>query len=183
MTASLLSPGDEGYDAARVPWNVAIDQQPAAVVAATSAEDVASAVQQARERGLRVMLQNTGHAASHRHDLHDVMLIRTNGMTDVTVDVEAKVARVDAGVQWQMVADAAAPHGLAGLAGSSGGVGTVGYTLGGGIGWLGRAHGFACNRVVAADVVLADGSTKRIDDENDADLIWALRAGAAASPP
>ena len=180
MTASLLSPGDDEYDAARVPWNVAVQQQPAAVVAATSADDVASAVQQARDRGLRIMLQNTGHAASHRHDLSDVLLIRTNGMTDVAVDVEAKVARVDAGVQWQAVADAAAPHGLAGLAGSSGGVGAVGYTLGGGIGWLGRAHGFACNRAVAADVVLADGSTRRIDDENDPDLMWALRGGGGS---
>jgi FAD/FMN-containing dehydrogenase len=78
------------------------------------------------------------------------------------------------------VADAAAPHGLAGLAGSSGGVGTVGYTLGGGIGWLGRAHGFACNRVIAADVVLADGSTKRIDDASDPDLTWALRGGGGS---
>jgi FAD binding domain len=180
MTASLLSPGDDGYEAARVPWNVAVDQRPAAVMAATSAEDVAFAVQQARERGLRVMVQNTGHAASHRHDLSDVVLVRTNGITHVTVDVEAKVARIGAGVQWQAVADAAAPHGLAGLAGSSGGVGTVGYTLGGGIGWLGRAHGFACNRAVAADVVLADGSMRRIDDASDPDLMWALRGGGGS---
>jgi FAD/FMN-containing dehydrogenase len=163
-----------------VPWNVAVDQQPAAVVAATGAEDVASVVQQARERGLRVMVQNTGHAASHRHDLSDVVLVRTNGITGVTVDVEAKVARVGAGVQWQAVADAAAPHGLAGLAGSSGGVGAVGYSLGGGIGWLGRAHGFACNRILSADVVLADGSTRRIDDESDPDLTWALRGGGGS---
>lgn len=180
MTAPLITAGDEGFDAARVPWNVAVDQRPAAVVSATSAEDVASAVKQAREKGLRVMVQNTGHAASHRHDLSDVVLVRTSGMTGITVDVEAKVARVEAGVQWQQVADAAAPHGLAGLAGSSGGVGTVGYTLGGGIGWLARAHGFAANRIVAADVVLADGSTRRVDDDTDPHLIWALRGGGGS---
>jgi FAD/FMN-containing dehydrogenase len=180
LTAPLITPTDDGFDAARMPWNVAVDQRPAAVVAARSADDVAAAVRHAREQGLRVMLQNTGHAASHRHDFSDVVLVRTNQLTDVAVDVEARTARVGAGVQWQAVAEAAAPHGLAGLAGSSGGVGTVGYSLGGGIGWLARAHGFAANRIVAADVVLADGSTKRVDDETDPDLIWALRGGGGS---
>ena len=177
MSPSWITPKDGDYDAARMPWNVAVDQRPVAVVRATSADDVADAVRTAKSRGLRVMMQNTGHAASGRHDLSSAVVVRTGAMTDVTVDADAAVARVSAGAKWQAVAEAAAPHGLAGLAGSSGGVGVVGYTIGGGLGWLGRAHGFACGKLLAADVVMADGKQVRIDDSNEPDLMWALRGG------
>lgn len=177
MSAPWTTVKDSDYDAARMPWNVAVDQRPAAIVCATSVKDIADAVRTAKSRGLRVMMQNTGHAASARHDLSSVVLVRTNAMTDVTVDPETRIARVAPGAQWQTVAEAAAPHGLAGLGGSSGGVGVVGYTIGGGLGWLGRAHGFACGKLVAADVVLASGSSARIDDANEPDLMWALRGG------
>jgi hypothetical protein len=177
MSLSWITPKDADYDAARMPWNVAVDQRPVAVVRAASADDIADAVRTAKSRGLRVMMQNTGHAATGRHDLSGAVVVRTNAMTDVTVDPDTAIARVAAGAQWQAVAEAAAPHGLAGLAGSSGGVGVVGYTIGGGLGWLGRAHGFACGKLLAADVVLASGKQVRIDDTNEPDLMWALRGG------
>lgn len=180
MRPPLLTASDAGYDGARSPWNVAVDQRPAAVVVATSVDDVASAVRTAAERGLRVQLQNTGHAATPRNDLSDVVLVRTAGMDTVTVDPAARRVRVAAGARWQAVAEAAAPHGLAGLAGSSGGIGVVGYSLGGGLGWLARRYGLACSSVVAADVVLADGSTTQVDADHEPDLLWALRGGGGS---
>lgn len=176
----LLTAGDEGYDAARTAWNLAVDQRPAAIAVAASGADVAAAVRTAAERGWRVQLQNTGHAATGRNDLAEVLLARTGGMGAVTVDPATRTARVEAGATWQALAEAAAPHGLAGLAGSSGGVGVVGYTLGGGLGWLARAHGLACHGVVAADVVLADGTPARVDADHEPDLHWALRGGGGS---
>lgn len=177
MAAAWLTSADSDYESARMPWNVAADQRPAAVVMASTADDVAEAVRKARASGLRVAMQGTGHAASSRHTLDDAVLIKTGHLADVNVDPSARRARVGAGVQWQAVAEAAAPHGLAGLAGSSGGVGVVGYSLGGGLGWLARKHGLACSRIMAADVVLADGTQTRVDSDNEPDLLWALRGG------
>jgi FAD/FMN-containing dehydrogenase len=180
MSTPWITAGDATWDVARTPWNVAADQRPAGAVIAETADDVADAVRLARKNGLRVKVQNTGHAASPRHALDDVLLVRTPALTDVSVDPVARTVRVGGGTQWQAVAEAAAPHGLAGLSGSSGGVGVVGYALGGGTGWLGRAHGFASSSIVSADVVLADGTQLRVDDENESDLMWALRGGGGS---
>jgi FAD/FMN-containing dehydrogenase len=98
-------------------------------------------------------------------------------MTGAEIDPENRWARVGAGAKWQDVSAAASPRGLSGLSGSSAEVGVVGYTLGGGHGWLAREHGLACNSVVGADVVTADGQLLRADRENEPDLFWALRGG------
>jgi FAD binding domain/Berberine and berberine like len=105
------------------------------------------------------------------------VLLRTIRMGDVEIDPSTSRARVQAGAVWGELAVAAAPHGLAGLAGSSGTVGVVGYTLGGGIGWLARRHGLACNSVHAIELVTADGRLSRVDRDHDPELFWALRGG------
>ena len=101
-------------------------------------------------------------------------------MREVEVDPDRRRARIGAGVKWGQVQAAAAPHGLAGLAGSAPDVGVVGYTLGGGLGWLARRYGLACNSLIAADVVTADGRTLRVDREHEPDLFWALRGGGGS---
>jgi FAD/FMN-containing dehydrogenase len=101
-------------------------------------------------------------------------------MRGVSVDPKRRTARVEAGVLWQEVTDAAAEHGLAALAGSSHDVGVVGYTLGGGISWLARKYGLSSNAVLAAEIVDAEGNERRIDYENDPDLFWAVRGGGGA---
>lgn len=101
-------------------------------------------------------------------------------MRRVEIDHVARRARVEAGALWQDVATAAAEYGLAGLAGSSADVGVVGYTLGGGIGWLARKYGLACNSVVAVELVTADGTHVRTDAEHDRDLFWAVRGGGGS---
>src|SRR5687768_9302698 len=101
-------------------------------------------------------------------------------MRGVEIDVEAQRARVAAGTLWLEVSTAASEHGLAPLAGSSPDVSVVGYSLGGGVGWLARKHGLSANSVLAIELVTADGQLRRADHENDPDLFWALRGGGGS---
>ncbi|HJZ61254.1 MAG TPA: FAD-binding protein [Miltoncostaeaceae bacterium] len=173
----IVGPDEPGWDEARSAWNASVDQRPAAVALPDHPEEVAGALRAAAAAGLRVAAQMTGHGAAPLGDLEGTLLVRTAGLRGVAVDGAARRARVAAGARWGEVVEAAQPHGLAGLAGSSPGVGVVGYTLGGGYGWLGRRYGLACNSVLAADVVTADGRLMRVDAENEPDLFWALRGG------
>ena len=145
---------------------------------AQDADDVVAAVRHAAERGLTIAPQLTGHGASAMAPLgDDALLLRTTGLRDVAIDVAARTARVGAGALWSDVVGPASEQGLAALHGFSPDVGVVGYTLGGGLGWYGRAHGLASSAVTAADVVLADGTRVRADADHETDLLWALKGG------
>ncbi|MEA2442558.1 MAG: hypothetical protein QOH76_3982 [Thermoleophilaceae bacterium] len=176
-SGAVVSPHDAGYDEARLAWNLAADQRPAAVAFPESETDIAFAVAYAREAGLRVSVQGTGHNPMPLGDMRDSLLIRTNRMRQVDIDPSARRARVQAGAIWSDVAGPANAHGLAALVGSSPDVGVVGYSLGGGIGYLGRQHGIQTNSVTAIELVTADGEHVRTDAEHDPDLFWALRGG------
>jgi hypothetical protein len=176
---ALIMPGRPGWDEARRAWNLAVDQHPAAVARTASAQDVADVIRFAREYGLRVAAQGTGHNAAPLGSLADTILVKT-AMRRVTVDPAARIARAEAGVLWREVAEAAAGHGLAALAGSSPDVGVVGYTIGGGMSWLGRAYGLSANNVEAIEVVPADDRIVRADACTETDLFWALRGGGGS---
>jgi hypothetical protein len=177
IAGHLATPSDSDWDEARQAWNLSADQRPAAVGFAESADDVAKVVSFAAQNGLGVAGQGTGHGAAALGPLDDVILIKTERMRGVEVDADAKTARVEAGVLSLELGEAAQAEGMCFLPGSSPDVGVTGYTLGGGLSWLGRRHGFACNRVAAIEVVAADGEARRVDADNDADLFWALRGG------
>ena len=177
IDGELYLPGEGGYDAARMPWNVAVDQRPAAVALPTNARDVSEITAFARSLGLRVAPQGTGHNPAPLGDLSDVILVRTSAMTEVCIDPVARIAKIQAGALWEHVVAPAAAHGLVALHGSSPDVGVAGYALGGGVGWLGRRHGLASNSVTAVEIVLPDGRLVRADAGNEPDLFWALRGG------
>jgi hypothetical protein len=176
----IVLPGDGRFDAARRAWNLAIDQRPAAVVFPESAADVAAAVRYAAGRGLRIAAQGTGHNAGPLGSLADTVLVKTERMRGIRIDPRAQTARAEAGAVWIDVVQAAAPHGLAALAGSAPDVGVTGYTLGGGLSFLGRKHGLAANNVTAAELVTADGRLVRADADHEPDLFWALRGGGGS---
>jgi FAD/FMN-containing dehydrogenase len=135
-------------------------------------------VRYAGENGLRVAVQAEGHSAGPLAGIgEDTLLLKTGRLAGAEIDAENRRARVGAAAKWQDVSALASPQGLAGLSGSSAEVGVVGYTLGGGHGWLAREHGLACNSVVGAEVVTADGELVRADHENEPELFWALRGG------
>jgi hypothetical protein len=176
MTGDFVLPGDADWIPAKQGWNLAVDQQPAAVALPETAEDVIAVVEFARAEGLRVAPQGTGHNASALAIKGDILL-KTERMRGLTVDPERRTVRVEAGALWGPVADAAAEHGLAALAGSSHDVGVVGYALGGGLSWLGRRYGLAANSIVSAEIVTADGRLVYTDRDMHPDLFWALRGG------
>jgi FAD/FMN-containing dehydrogenase len=174
-------PGEPAYAAARMPWNVALDQRPAAVAVPHDVDDVRLIVRAAAAVGLRVAPQGTGHGAQTlvEQSLSDVVLLRTGALTDVTVDPEHRVVRAESGAIWEQVVEAAAPHGLAALHGSSPDVGVAGLALGGGIGWYARKLGMTSNAVTAVELVTADGRLVHADAEHEPDLFWAVRGAGA----
>jgi FAD binding domain len=180
LEGKVVLPGDGGFDEARRAWNLAIDQRPAAVMFPESAAEVAAAVRYAADHGLRVAAQGTGHNAGPLGPLADTVLLRTGRMRGIQVDPQARTARVEAGAVWLDVVHAAAQHGLATLAGSSPDVGVAGYTLGGGMSFLGRKYGLTANNVLAIEMVTADGRLVRADHERETDLFWALRGGGGS---
>ncbi|MFI6324525.1 FAD-binding oxidoreductase [Nonomuraea sp. NPDC050556] len=168
----LVRPGDADYAALCAAWNVAVEHQPAYVVAAESAEQVRDAVAFAAANGLRVRVQGTGHGAISPAT-GDELLISTARLNDVLIDPETSSALVGAGAKWRAVIDAAFPHGLAPLVGSASDVGVAGYSLGGGMGFLCRKYGLASDAIMEAHVVTGDGELVWADEE----LLWALRGG------
>jgi FAD/FMN-containing dehydrogenase len=180
LAGRAFAPGDGGWDAARQAWNLAVDQRPAGVVFAESAQDVAATIDFAGRQGLRVAAQGTGHGAAAVASLDDSLLLKTMRMAAVEIDVPARRARVGAGALSADVAVRAGDHGLAPLTGSSPDVGVAGFTVGGGLGWLGRQRGFACNSVLALEVVTADGRIVHADADHEPELFWALRGGGGS---
>ncbi|GAA2729770.1 FAD-binding oxidoreductase [Actinocorallia aurantiaca] len=168
-------PGDPGFDTARRPWNLAVEQPVAAVVEAADADDVAALVRHADSAGLGIATQPNGHGATGRTD--GTVLLRTGRLDTLALDPSARRARIGAGVSSGRVQAAAARHGLTGLPGSSPVVSVTGVALGGGLSWFGRAHGWVADNVTAFDVVDARGRRRHITADTDPDLFWALRGG------
>ncbi|MFF1822087.1 FAD-binding oxidoreductase [Kribbella sp. NPDC058245] len=168
-------PGEAEYDVQRRAIVPSVDSRPAVVAEAFSRSDVQAVVHTAREYGVPVAVQATGHGT--RLSADGGILLKTTQMTAVFVDPERRIAKVAPGARWGAVLDAARQFGLAPLSGSSRDVGVTGYTLGGGVGWLARKYGFAADSVIRAEVVTADGRVVTATAEQHPDLFWAIRGG------
>jgi hypothetical protein len=178
-TGQVITPADEGYDTARAAWNLAFEHRPAVVVAAETAADVVAAVDHARSEGLRIAVQTTGHGVARVADA-GAMLIDLSRLVSVEIDPEARTATVGGGTTWRPVLEAAAAVGLAPLLGSTPDVGAVGYTLGGGLGWLAREHGLCRDTLRAAQLVTPDGDLVEVSAASNPELLWALRGGGTS---
>jgi hypothetical protein len=180
QSGRLLSIAEAGWDLARRAWNLAVDQHPRHVAFPDTTEDVVALVAFARSRGLKIVPQGTGHGAAPIDRIEDSVLVRPTRMRSVEVDPARRSMKVGAGVTWGEAQAAAGAYGLSGLAGSSSDVGVLGYTVSGGLGWLGRSYGLACNSVLSFDVVTADGRAVPVDATREPDLFWALRGGGGS---
>jgi FAD binding domain-containing protein len=175
---ALIWPDSDEYDVVRQAWNLHADQRPACVCMARTVQDVQVAVTYARDAGLTVAAQGTGHLGTALPSLEGTLLLKTalhDG--EVEVDPVTRTARIKAGARWGDVVDAVTPHGLAVMHGSSPSVGVIGYLLGGGLSFYGRRHGLAVNHVRALEVVTPDGVHRHVDAEHNRDLFYALRGG------
>lgn len=168
-------PGDPGWDAARTPWNLSVDQRPAAVAVPRDVDDVQEIIAFAAASGLQVAVQVAGHGASG--SLEGSILVRLSAFTEIEVDAEAKTVRVGAGVKWGEVLPHLDGTGLIAMAGSNPNVSVCGYLLGGGHSWFTRRHGIAAHSIRAVDIIDASGDFHHIDASNHPELLWALRGG------
>ncbi len=175
LDGPLFLPGEPGYAEEAESFDRSVIHYPALIVGAASAGDVVAAVRFARDHGLGVAVQATGHGVGLPAD--GALLISTRRMSGHEVDPERRTVRLEAGVLWRDVIPSAARHGLAPLNGSAPLVGAVSYILGGGIGVLSRRYGYAADHVLAVEVVTADGELRTASEEENTDLFWALRGG------
>ena len=177
---AVIEPGRDGWDAATQAFNTTIVQQPALVAVPADAEDVVAVVEYAARQGMQVAAQRTGHNAEPLGAMDDVILVKTDALQGVEIDVERRIARVASGSKWGDVVPKASELGLAALHGSTPDVSVAGYSLGGGVGWYARKLGLGTNSVTAIELVTADGTLRRVDADNDPDLFWALRGGGGS---
>ncbi|MDQ0576424.1 FAD-binding oxidoreductase [Agromyces albus] len=174
----LTFPGDPLWDAVRSPWNLAVDQRPAAVAVPADVDEVRALLEAARADGLQLAVQPSGHGASG--SLEGTVLVRTSAFRDVEVDTEARVARVGAGASWGAVLDALAGSGLVPVTGTSRIVNATAFTLAGGNSWFARSLGFASSSLRAVELLTADGRHRWVRDADEPELMWALRGAGGA---
>jgi FAD/FMN-containing dehydrogenase len=177
LGGALLRPGDEGYDAARTLFNAMIDRRPALIARCTAPGDVVKAVRFARAQGLVVSVRGGGHNVAGNAVADGGLMIDLTLMKGIRVDPAARTVRAQAGHTWREFDRECQAFGLASTGGAISSTGIAGLTLGGGFGWLGRSYGLACDNLVSADVVLADGTLVTASADEHADLFWGLRGG------
>lgn len=177
ISGSVLHAEDAGYDDARAVHNGLIDRKPAVIVRCRTAADVVAALAVARGAGLEVSIRGGGHNVAGRAVTDGGVMIDLAEMKGITIDPEQATARVEGGVIWSELNDAAAEHGLAVTGGAISGTGVAGYTLGGGLGWLMAKHGLAADNLLGVELVTATGEVLDVGADSHPDLFWALRGG------
>jgi FAD/FMN-containing dehydrogenase len=180
LRGQALVPLDPGYDDARTAWNGMFDdRRPALIVRCAGVADVIRAVQLARSEGLEIAVRGGGHSIPGFSTVDGGVLIDVGPMKGVRVDPAARRVVAQGGLQWHELDHETQAFGLASTGGLISTTGVSGFTLGGGIGHLVRPQGLACDRLVGADVVTADGRVVRagLDGDGDPDLLWALKGG------
>ena len=177
LKGGLILPTDPGYEAARrvYVWNPDTRRRPALVARCAHADDVRYAIEFARTHGLEVAVRGGGHSPMG-WGTSNGLVIDLAGMNRVTINPTKRTGRIDAGLSSGEVTRLAGRYGLAPVLGQCPGVGAAGVTLGGGLGWLSGLHGAACDNLLSARMVGADGQILSVDADRNPDLLWALRA-------
>src|SRR5687768_13995720 len=173
----LIRDDDARYDEARTVFNAMIDKRPAVIAQCATPDDVVQALALAREESYDVAVRAGGHSVAGMSINDGGLVVDVRPMKDIAVDPGARRVKVGAGVTWGEFDRATQEHGLATTGGRVSTTGVAGLTLGGGSGWMERKHGLACDNLVAVELVTADGRMVRASEDENAELLWAMRGG------
>jgi FAD/FMN-containing dehydrogenase len=177
FTGELILPGDPRYDTSRAVFNAMIDRHPALIARCSTTADVSAAVRFARDTGLAVAVRGGGHSVVGHGVCEGGIVIDLGDLKSIEVDAAGKTARAGGGVLWGEFDAATQEHGLHTPGGRVTSTGIGGFTTGGGYGWTSSKYGLACDNLLSAEIVLADGTVVRASEDQHADLFWAVRGG------
>jgi FAD/FMN-containing dehydrogenase len=177
LSGHLIEPGDSGYDQARRVWNGMIDRRPAAIAQCATGSDVVRCVEFARDCGITVAVRGGGHNIAGNAVCDGGLVIDLSLLKQISVDPARRTVRAGGGVVWGEFDAATQQHGLATTGGLISTTGIAGFTLGGGLGYLMRSYGLACDNLLSAELVTADGRQLTVSRAENSDLLWALRGG------
>lgn len=177
MAGTVIDPTHAEYDSARRVWNGMIDRFPVAVARCNGVADVVAAVRFARHHALPLAIRGGGHNVAGFGTCDGGLVIDLSPMRSIRVEPQSKIVRVEGGATWAEVDRETQPFGLAVPGGIVSTTGVAGLTLGGGQGWLRRTYGMTCDSLISADIVTAEGELLVVDEDHNADLLWALRGG------
>jgi FAD/FMN-containing dehydrogenase len=180
LLGGVHEPGSPAYESCCTLFNAMIDRRPRYVVEPVSVDDVVATLAFAREHELPIAVRAGGHSVAGRSLCDDGVVLDLRGMADIEVDADRRIARIGGGAIWYDVDRATLAHGLATTGGRVSTTGVAGLTLGGGSGWLERKHGLSCDNLVAADLVTWDGRVVRASEDENPELLWALRGGGGS---
>jgi FAD/FMN-containing dehydrogenase len=177
LTGDMLVEGDREYERARLCFNLLIDRRPAAIARCVDANDVATALGFGQAQGLEIAVRGGGHNPAGHCAVDDGLVIDLSRMRDVRVDPDNGIAHSQGGATWLDFDAATQAHGLVTPGGVVGSTGVTGLTLGGGIGHLTAQYGLTCDNLIAAELVTPAGECVRASDDQNPELLWALRGG------
>ena len=177
LRGEVLRPGHPNYDPARTLFNAMIDKHPALIVRCGEVSDVVSAVEFARTHDLLVAVRGGGHNVAGKALCDQGMVIDLSAMKGIRVDPSARTAKAEPGLTWGEFDRATQAHGLATTGGFVSTTGIAGLTLGGGLGWLMRKYGLACDNLRSVEIVTADGQLRTANATQNPDLFWGVRGG------
>jgi len=177
LRGTAVLPGDAAYDDARSVWNGAHDRRPAVIARCAGVADVIRTVNLARSEGLALAVRGGGHSIPGFSTVDGGVLLDLSRMNGIEIRPENRSVTAQAGCTWKDLDAETQQFGLAVTGGLVSSTGIAGFTTGGGIGWLMRHHGLACDNLIGADVVTADGRFVHTSPSENADLFWGLRGG------
>ncbi len=177
LRGDLISPKDDSYDAARAVFNAMVDRRPALIVRCAGVADVVKGVEFARSHEVPLSIRGGGHSVAGKAVCDGGLMLDLSPMKGIRVEPARRTAEAQAGLTLGEFDRETQAFGLATTLGVVSVTGIAGLTLGGGLGWLNGLHGLACDNLVSADVVTADGRLLRATEEENEDLFWGIRGG------
>jgi FAD/FMN-containing dehydrogenase len=177
LRGQLLLAGNDGYEDARKIWNGVFDRHPALIARCADSDDVVKAVNFARAHAVLTAVRGGGHSISGQSSCEGGLMIDLAPMKQIRIDAARKVAQAQAGVLLGDLDRESQAVKMATTLGTAADTGIAGLTLGGGLGRLQRKFGLACDNLISADIVTADGKSLHLSEHENPDVFWGIRGG------